>query len=110
MNQKALQLRVYKVLSRLAEQVDSPEHFVVHEPADLIAYHMAVASGYVKGDVITLQGLQWCDKYKHPVRTWIREHWFTLSVACATMITSISGIIIEWMSQGFLGFLWRLLQ
>ena len=101
---------MYTVMERLVEQVDSPEQYIVHKPEDMVAYTIAVASGYVRGDVITLAGMEWMEHYRHPVRRWFSSHWFTFIVAMATIIASVSGVIIEWMSQGFLGFIWGWLQ
>lgn len=33
---------------------------------------------------------------------WFRANWFSMVVALTTIVTSISGVITDWLSEGYL--------
>ena len=95
---------MYNVLRRLVSQVDSPQAFLVHSPADMVAYNIAVASGFIKDDTITLTGLEWMNRYRNPWLHWIREHWFGLLVALGATTTGLASMAAQ------TGCFWWLIQ
>lgn len=62
--------------------------------------NVLVVSGLLKEDdngaiSITLAGMEKIDEWEHPIRYWLTKNWFPAIVALATVLVSLTSIILE---------------
>ena len=60
------------------------------------AYRGLQESGYIdKEGWTTLSGRAYLENLRAPRKTWFKRNWFAASVAFATIIASIGGIVVQ---------------